>query len=118
MGLFRYPKRKLKKLLKEGEYKKAVEFGTSIESDFTDDPDYMFIMGSIFTIIEKPEKAISYFEKALQLKHDDIETLTLKTNAHLALKQKEKAVECCKQILKIQPKNSEAQNLLEELESI
>ena len=117
-GLFRYPKRHLKKLIKEGEYPEAIRYGKSLESEYSDDHDFMFIMGSVYFIVEDAKKALSYFEKALQLDNDDVETLTLKTNVHLALEQKDEAIDCCKQILKLQPKNSEAQGLLEELESL
>ena len=117
-SLFRYPKRRLKKLLKEGEYVEAIKFGKSLESKFSDDPDFMFIMGSAYFIVEDTKKALPYFEKAYQLNNNDVEILTLKTNVHLALEQKNEAIDCCKQILKLEPKNSEAQKLLEELENI
>ena len=118
VGLFKHPKRHLKKLLKDGEYDEAVKFGKNLESEYSEDHDFMFIMGSVYFIVEDAKKALSYFEKALQLDNDDVETLTLKTNVHLALEQKDEAIDCCKQILKLQPKNSEAQGLLEELESL
>jgi len=44
--------------------------------------------------------------------------LTLKTNTHLALEQKDEAIGCCRRIIKLEPKNTEAQSLLEELENI
>ena len=115
-GLFKHPKRHLKKLLKNGEYDEAIAFGKNLESEYSKDPDFMFIMGSIFFIVEDPKKALPYFEKAFQLDNNDVETLTLKTNVHLALEQKDKAIDCCRQILKLQPKNTEAQKLLDELE--
>jgi len=116
VGLFKHPKRHLKKLLKDGEYDEAVAFGKKLESEYSEDPDFMFIMGSIFFIVEDPKKALPYFEKAFQLDSNDVETLTLKTNVHLALEQKDKAIDCCRHILKLQPKNTEAQKLLDELE--
>ncbi|MGB0855617.1 MAG: tetratricopeptide repeat protein [Nitrosopumilus sp.] len=118
VGFFKYPKRRLKKLLKEGEYNEAILFGTSLESDYSDDHDFMFIMGSVYFIVDDPKKALTYFEKAFQLDKNDIETLTLKTNVHLSLQQKDKSIECCKLILKLQPNNSEAQDLLEKLENL
>ncbi len=116
VGLFKHPKRHLKKLLKDGEYNDAVKFGKSLESEYSNDHDFMFIMGSIYFIVDDAKKALPYFEKALELDNNDVETLTLKTNVHLALEQKDKAIDCCRHIIKLQPKNSEAQNLLEELE--
>ena len=104
--------------LKEGEYDEAIKFGKNLESEYSDDHNFMFIMGSIYFIVEDAKKALPYFEKAFQLDSKDIETLTLKTNVHLALQQKNEAIECCKLILKIEPKNSEAEALLEKLESL
>ncbi|MBL7001703.1 MAG: tetratricopeptide repeat protein [Nitrosopumilus sp.] len=118
VSLFRYPKRHLKKLIKEGEYVEAIELGVSLESKFSNDPDFMFIMGSVYFIVEDAKKALPYFEKAFQLNNNDVEILTLKTNVHLALQQKDEAINCCVQILKLEPKNSEAQKLLEELENL
>jgi len=118
VSLFRYPKRRLKKLIREGEYVEAIEFGNSLESKFSDDPDFMFIMGGVYVILEDPKKALPYYEKAFQLDNNDIETLKLKTDIHLSLQQKDEAVDCCKRILKLEPKNYEAQELLEELENL
>jgi len=116
VGLFKHPKRHLKKLLKDGEYDDAIKFGKSLESEYSNDHDFMFIMGSIYFIVEDAKKALPYFEKALELDNNDVETLSLKTNVHLALEQKDKAIDCCRCIIKLQPKNLEAKNLLEELE--
>ncbi len=118
VSLFRYPKRRLKKLIREGEYVEAIEFGNSLESKFSDDPDFMFIMGGVFVILEESKKALPYFEKAVQLDNNDVEMLKLKTDVHLDLQQKDEAIVCCKRILELEPKNYEAQELLEELENI
>jgi len=117
-GLFNHPKRKLKKLLKDGEYDEAVKFGKSLESEYSNDHDFMFIMGSVYFIVDDAKKALPYFKKAFELDNDDVETLTLKTNVHLALEQKDEAIDCCRRILKLQPENSEAESLLEQLESL
>ena len=115
-GLFSYPKRRLKKLIKDGEYDEAIRLGTSLEPDLSDDHDFMFIMGSIYLIVEDAQKALPYFEKAIRLDGDDVETLALKTNAHLALGQKDDAVACCRRILELRPGHTEAGRLLGELE--
>ena len=44
--------------------------------------------------------------------------LTLQTNVHLALEQKDEAIDCCRRIIKLEPKNSEAESLLDQLENI
>jgi tetratricopeptide (TPR) repeat protein len=117
-GLFHYPKRHLKKLVHDGDYSQALEFGKSLEAKFSHDHDYLFMMGSIYFILEDANKAISYFQMALDIKNDDMETLMLKTNAHLLLQQKDDAIICCKKILKLEPNNYEATVLLEKLETI
>lgn len=118
VGLFSHPKRRLRKLVKDGEYVSALEFGHNIESEYSDDSNFMFIMGSIYFIVEDSKKALPYFEKALNIDPKDIEALTLKTNTHLALQQKDQAIDCCKKILKLEPENYEAHGLLQRLESI
>ncbi len=117
VSLFRYPKRRLKKLIREGEYVQAIELGNSLESKFSDDPDFMFIMGGIYVILDDVKKALPYFEKAVQLDNYDIELLKLKTDVHLKLQQKDEAIVCCKRILELEPKNLDAKELLEELEN-
>ena len=118
VGLFKHPKRKIRKLLKQGDYEEAIQFGKSLESDYSDDHDFMFIMGSVYFLADDPKNALPYFEKAFQLDKNDIETLRLKTNVHLALDQKDEAINCCEHILKIDPKNEEAHDLLDELERL
>ncbi len=118
VGLFNKPKRHIKKLLRDGEYDEAIKFSLNLESEYSNDHDFMFILGSAFFIVDDAKKALPYFEKAFELDNDDIETLTLKTNVHLALEQKNEAIECCKLVVKLQPKNLEAQDLLEKLKSL
>ena len=118
VGLFKQPKRRLKKLLRDGEYTDAIVFGKNLESEYSDDSDFMFIMGSIYFIVDDAKNALPYFEKSFQLDADDVEMLTLKTNVHLALEQKDEAMDCCRRIIKLDPKNSEAESLLDQLENI
>jgi len=117
VSLFRYPKRRLKKLIRDGEYVQAIELGNSMESKHSDDPDFLFIMGGIYVILQDVKKALPYFEKAVQLDNYDTEMLKLKTDIHLKLQQKDEAIVCCKRILELEPKNYEAKELLEELEN-
>jgi len=118
VGLFKHPKRHIKKLLKDGEYIEAIEYGKNLESQYSDDHDFMFILGSAFFLVDDAKRALPYFEKAFQLDNEDVDTLSLKTNVHLALDQKDEAIACCKYIVKLEPKNTEAQDLLEKLEII
>jgi tetratricopeptide (TPR) repeat protein len=118
VSLFRYPKRRLKKLIRDGEYSDALEFANTLESKFSDDPDFMFIVGGVYVILEESKKALPYFEKAVQLDNNDVELLKIKTDVHLDLQQKDEAIVCCKRILELEPKNYEAKELLEELENL
>jgi tetratricopeptide (TPR) repeat protein len=117
-GFIIYPKRHLQKLINKGEYIEAIEYGKSIEKKFESDSDFWFIFGSVYFVLDDAKKALPYFEKSLSLKDDDVETLIIKTNAHLFLEQKDEAIQCCKRIIQIEPDNYEAHGLLEKLENI
>ena len=117
-GLFKHPKRRIKKLLRDGEYDEAIAFGKNLESEYSNDHDFMFIMGSAFFIVDDAKRALPYFEKAFELDNNDVENLTLKTNVHLALEQKTEAIDCCIRIVHLDPKNTEAKELLEQLENL
>lgn len=116
-ALFSYPKRKLKKLVKEGEYKQAVEFGESLLNKNPNDEDLHFIMGSIFYILKDPKPSLYYFDKVLELKGFDSETIMLKANVHVFLKEYDAAIDCCKKILGKEPENNDARHLLKQLDS-
>ena len=88
VGLFKQPKRHLKKLVRDGEYTDAIVFGKNLEPEYSDDSDFMFIMGSIYFIVDDAKKALPYFEKSFQLNSDDIEMLTLKTNCSFGITTK------------------------------
>ncbi len=118
VGFVIYPKRHLQKLIQKGEYVEAIEYAKSVESKFENDYDFWFIFGGVYFILDDAKKAIPYLEKSLELKDDDVETLIIKTNAHLFLEQKDEAIECCKRIIQIEPDNYEAHGLLEKLENI
>jgi tetratricopeptide (TPR) repeat protein len=117
-GFIIHPKRHLQKLINKGEYIEAIEYAKSIETKFENDSDFWFIFGSIYFILDDAKKALPHFEKSLTLKNDDVETLIIKTNAHLFLEQKDEAIQCCRKIIQIEPDNYEAQGLLEKLENI
>jgi tetratricopeptide (TPR) repeat protein len=112
-GFIIHPKRHLQKLINKGEYIEAIEYAKSIE-----ETDFWFIFGSVYFILDDAKKALPHFEKSLSLKDDDVETLIIKTNAHLFLEQKDEAIQCCKRIIQIEPDNYEAHGLLEKLENI
>ncbi len=116
VGLFSYPKRRLKKLLKEGEYKEALEFGYSIEEKYSNDPDFFFIMGSIHYILEDVKNTLYYLDKTLSISEFDPDALLLKANVHLYLKENKVVKECCNKILEVDPQNKSANQILDNLE--
>jgi len=116
-GFIIHPKRHLRKLINKGDYVEAIEYAKSIELKFKNDSDFWFIVGSVFFILDDAKKAIPYLEKSLTLK-EDVETLIIKTNAHLFLEQKDEAIQCCQRIIQIEPENFEAHGLLEKLENV
>ena len=115
-SLFRYPKRKLRKMVKNGDFREALEFGNSIEEKFSQDPDFLFIMGSIYYMLENADNAIHYFDRALAINNSDTETLLLKANVHAAIKEFDDARQCCNRILEIDPDHNDAKNLLKGLD--
>lgn len=110
-GFFRYPKRKLRKMISRGDYKEALEFGNTLEEKYSNDPDFLFIMGSIYYMLEHPDNALHYFDRSLQY-DTDTETLFLKANVHFAIKEFDEARECCNKILEIDSDHNGARNLL------
>jgi len=117
VGLFSYPKRKLRKLVKEGEYKEAVEFGKSLEEKNPNDADLLFIMGGLFYILKDAKPALHYFDRVLEIIGVDQETLLLKANVHVFLKEFDIAIKCCNKVLEVDSDNMEAKNLLEQLQN-
>lgn len=113
-----YPKRKIRKLVADGEYAEAIELCKSMEDKLGGDHDFLFIMGSAYFLVEDAQNALLCFDKALKIKDDDLEALKLKTNAHLALNQKNDAITTISRVLEIRPDDIEAQNLFDELQGV
>lgn len=112
---FTFPKRKLRKLIQQGEYEDAIQYGSSIESNFSNDADYWFIMGSIFYILEDAQRTLDYFDRSLSINPNDVETLHLKANVHLHLQQYDTALLCCKQILEKDSNNVDAKKIIDKI---
>ena len=116
-GLFSYPKRKLRKLIGQGEYEQAISFGNELEAKFSKDPDFLFIMGSMYYMLNDEEKTLHYINRVLEINPYDVETLSLKLRVHQFLKENDIVIDCCKKILAIAPDNFEVRDLISELES-
>lgn len=115
MAILNFPKRKIRKLIDQGDYREALDLGKQIESKHSNDPDFFFIMGSTYYILEDAKNSIGYFDKVLKLRPDDIEALMLKANVHFFLKETDQVIECCNRILKNEPNHKGANELMDKL---
>ena len=127
-GLFSYPKRKLRKLITQGEYEQAEQLGNELEQKFSKDPDFLFIMGSMYYMLNDEEKTLHYINRVLEMNPYDVESLSLKLRVHQfraenqedqELKQNELnvVIDCCRKILDETPDNFQVRDLITELES-
>ncbi len=127
-GLFSYPKRKLRKLITQGEYEQAEQLGNELEQKFSKDPDFLFIMGSMFYMLNDEKKTLHYIDRVLEMNPYDVESLSLKLRVHQfraenqedqELKQNELnvVIDCCRKILDETPDNFQVRDLITELES-
>tara|TARA_Y100000782_G_C9968502_1_gene174888 strand:+ start:70 stop:453 length:384 start_codon:yes stop_codon:yes gene_type:complete len=115
-GLFSYPKRKLKKLIREGEYQEAITLGNTMDEEYRYDPDYLFIMAGMFYILDDAKKTLDYVDRVLEINEFDVEALGLKLRIHQHFKENDKVIDCCKRILKIDSDAYEARDILNNLE--
>ena len=115
-GLFSYPKRKLRKLINEGEYEDAIELGNELEEKFSQDPDFLFIMGSMYYILNDENKTLHYIEKVLDIDEFDVEALSIKLRVYQFLKDDDKVIDCCKKILSVDNENHQVKDILNQLE--
>jgi len=115
-GLFSYPKRKLRKLIKEGEFEDAIALGNSMEEKYQYDPDFIIIMASIFYILQDPKKTLQYVDRVLEINEHDTDALGLKLRVHQHLEENSKVIECCKKILEIDSDAYDVRTILNELE--
>ena len=116
VGLFSYPKRNLRKLINEGEYEQAISLGNELEKKFSDDPDFLFIMGSMYYMLKDVKNTLHYIDRVLEINEYDVESLSLKLRVHEYLKENDVVIDCCKKILKVDPDNFEVRDILDELE--
>ena len=115
-GLFSYPKRNLRKLINEGEYEQAISLGNELEKKFSDDPDFLFIMGSMYYMLKDVKNTLHYIDRVLEINVYDVESLSLKLRVHQHLQENDVVIDCCKKILKVDSDNFEVRDILDELE--
>ena len=74
-GFFSKPKRTLRKMVKNGDYKEALEYGRSIAKQYEKDHDYLFIMGGIHYILDDAENVFYYMDRVLGINPYDTDAL-------------------------------------------
>ena len=119
VGLFNYPKRKMRKLVDNGDYEGALELGHNLEKEkkYQYDEQLLFIIGSVYYILGNADKSLEYLDKSLEISSNDTEALLLKANVHIHLKEKDIAIDCCRKILEIDEENWKVKDLLSDLEN-
>ena len=107
--------KEIKKLVKEKKYVEALKSGIDYLHKVPHNHEVLFIVGGIYYLQNKHKTAISYFEKALEIGNYDVDVLLLKAYSHQKLGENTPAIQCCKKIQEIDPKNKSVSNLLKEL---
>ena len=97
--------KEIRNLVKKKQYDEALKSGIEYLKNVPENHDVLFIVGGIYYMQEKYSPAILYFDKALEIGSYDIEVLSLKANAHYQIGENKRALQCCKRIMEIDPKN-------------
>ena len=87
-----------------------------MEEKYQYDPDFIFIMASIFYILQDPKKTLQYIDRVLEINEHDTDALGLKLRVDLHFKENAKVIECCKKILEVNCDAYEVRDILNELE--
>ena len=111
-GIIWNKKKELRRLVKRKEYDLALRSGLDLLREVPHENDILFIVGSIYHIRGKHQKAIHYLARSLDVATYDTEALILKASSHLELGQPEEAKECCRMVQEVDPKNREAARIL------
>ena len=111
----RSKKTEFKKLVKEKKYSLVLKVGTEILEKNPNDLDVLFVLGGLYYMNGKFSKAISYFDKVLEISSFDPESLLLKANSHFKLRQYKESISCCEKVKEIDPKNKGVIELLEKI---
>ncbi len=102
-------------MVKNGDYKEALEYGGSIAAQYEKDHDYLFIMGGIHYILDDAENVFYYMDRVLGINPYDTDALHLKASVYVAADDKKKATEYCRKILDIDSEHRGARELLDRL---
>ena len=109
--------KKFKKLVKRKKYPEALKLGLDYLEKVPYNHDAIFTIGGIYYLKNKYRTAISFFDRALETGDSDVEVLLLKAYSHQKLQENSIAIDCCKKIQDLDPKNKSVFNLISELNS-
>ena len=104
--------KEIRRLVKAKKYDDALRIGLDYLKNVPEHHDVLFIVGGVFYMQKKYKTAISYFDRALAIGSYDVEVLSLKANAHHCLGENKLAIQCCRKIKEIDPKNKFVLELL------
>ena len=109
--------KKFKKLVKKKKYPEALKLGLDYLEKVPYNHDALFTIGGIYYLKNKYRTAISFFDRCLETGDSDVEVLLLKAYSHQKLQENSIAINCCKKIQDLDPKNKSVFNLISELNS-
>jgi len=109
--------KEFKKLAQQKKYAEALKSGTEYIRKVPNNHDALFTMGGIYYLKKKYKTAISYLDKSLEIGKYDVDALLLKAYSHQKLGENKRAIQCCKKIKEVDPKNKPASELLTQLNS-
>ena len=107
--------KKFKKLVKKKKYPEALKLGLDYLEKVPYNHDAIFTIGGIYYLKNKYRTAISFFDRALETGDSDVDVLLLKAYSHQKLQENSIAIDCCKKIQDLDPKNKSVFNLISEL---
>lgn len=116
-GLFSKPKRHLRKLVLEGEYNEALEFGKNLEKS-SNDADLFFIIGGIYYLLGDAKNTLAYVNKSIEIDEKDPEVFVMKARIHIYQKEKKIALQCIEKIRSIDAEHEDLQELLDGLDEL
>jgi len=107
--------KKFKKLVKSKKYPEALKLGLDYLEKVPYNHDVLFTLGGIHYLKNNYHDAISFFDRALETGDSDVEVLLLKAYSHEKLGENKLAIDCCKKIQVLDPKNKSVPDLLSKL---
>jgi tetratricopeptide (TPR) repeat protein len=107
--------KKFKKLVKSKKYPEALKLGLDYLEKVPYNHDVLFTLGGIHYLKNNYHDAISFFDRALETGDSDVEVLLLKAYSHEKLGENQLAIDCCKKIQVLDPKNKSVPDLLSKL---